>query len=61
MMLDIEMIMIKYLENQSTEYESQMLMDILQKSEVMRLKLNFIATGLNRLHKRSDRLFANKY
>lgn len=50
---DIEMIMLKYIENQTTEYESLLLMEILQKSEVLRLKLNFISSGLNRIHKRS--------
>lgn len=52
---DIEIIMLRYLENQSTDYESQLLMEILQKSEVMRLKLNFIASGLNRFHNSSYR------
>lgn len=45
----IEHIMIKYLENKATEAESLLLMDFLDISDEMRLKLNFIASGLNRM------------
>ena len=52
---EIETIMPKYLENRATESESLKLMEALIESKELRIKMNIMATGLNRMTKRRRR------
>ena len=49
---EIEDIMPKYLENRASEGESLKLMDALIESQELRIRMNVMASGLNRMLKR---------